>query len=84
MDGRLEEMLSSRTRNAGLAKVAYRQCMKILLVILLVAFLALGIVGILVKALLWLALVGLILFVLTCLYWWFHSKRSQSSDVATQ
>ncbi|WP_062210917.1 hypothetical protein [Demequina oxidasica] len=56
--------------------------MKYFLIVLLIVFLALGIVGFLVKALLWLAFLGFILFALTAVYWWFRVKQSQSSGAA--
>ncbi len=50
--------------------------MKITLSILLVLFLALALVGFLVKALLWLAGVGIVLFALTVVYWVVKAKMS--------
>lgn len=54
--------------------------MKTLLIALLIVFLAVAVVGFVVKALLWLAVVGLILFVLTAIYWWVRAKQSHSAD----
>jgi O-antigen/teichoic acid export membrane protein len=57
--------------------------MKIFLIILLIAALALGIIGFLIEALLWLAAIGLVLFLVTGAYWWFKFRSSRGSDVET-
>ncbi|WP_084104681.1 hypothetical protein [Demequina sp. NBRC 110056] len=57
--------------------------MKILLIVVLIAAVALGIVGFLIEALLWLAALGLVLFLVTAAYWWFKFRSSRSKDVAT-
>lgn len=54
---------------------------KIFLIVLLVAAIALGILGALIEALLWLAFLGLILFAVTVAYWWFRFRRSRSRDI---
>lgn len=53
--------------------------MKNLLIFLLIAWLVLSVIGFVVEALLWLAFIGLILFVLTAIYWWVRAKRSKGS-----
>lgn len=51
--------------------------MKTLLIVLLVAWLVIAVVGFVVEALLWLAVIGLVLFVLTTLYWWFKARSAR-------
>ncbi len=58
--------------------------MRILLIVLAVVFLAFAIVGFLVKALLWLAVLGLILFAATVAYWVIRAKLSHRDDEPAQ
>lgn len=53
--------------------------MKTLIIVLLIAFAAIAVIGFVVEALLWLALIGLILFAVTSIYWWLRAKKSRSS-----
>lgn len=55
--------------------------MKIFLIVLLIAAIALGLIGFLIEALLWLAAIGLVLFLVTAAYWWFKFRSSRSKDV---
>ena len=57
--------------------------MKIFLIILLIAAIALGVLGFIIEALFWLAVVGLVLFLVTAAYWWFKFRSSRSKDVDT-
>lgn len=52
--------------------------MKILLIVLLIAAVALGVIGFLIEALLWLAALGLVLFLVTAAYWWLKVRSSRS------
>lgn len=56
--------------------------MKTLLIILLVAWLVIAVVGFVVEALLWLAVIGLVLFALTVLYWVFKARSSRRKRAA--
>ncbi|WP_062071126.1 hypothetical protein [Demequina sediminicola] len=57
--------------------------MKIFLIVLLVAAVLLGLLGFLIKALLWLAFIGIVLFAVTVAYWWFRFRSSRSAEVST-
>lgn len=57
--------------------------MKVFLIVLLIAAIALGLIGFIIEALFWLAVIGLALFLLTVLYWWFKFRSSRSKDVDT-
>ena len=63
--------------------MTYGRTMKILLIVLLVAAVAFGIIGFLIEALLWLAALGLVLFLVTAAYWWFKFRSSRSKDAGT-
>lgn len=52
--------------------------MKRLIVVLLVAWLVLSLLGALIEGLLWLLVVGLVLFAATAVYGWFTGRRGQS------
>ncbi len=58
--------------------------MKYFLGFLLVLFLALALVGFFVKALLWLAGVGIVLFALTVTYWVVRGKMHQRDSEAAK
>lgn len=47
-----------------------------LLVILLLIWLALGVVGFVIKGLVWLGIIGLVLFVITAIVGWVRRKTS--------
>lgn len=49
--------------------------MKKLIVVLLVAWLVLSLLGALIEGLLWLLVVGLVLFAVTAVYGWFTGRR---------
>jgi len=63
--------------------VKYGISMKTLIVVLLVVWAAIAVIGFVVKALLWLALIGVVLFVGTIAFWKIRSKMSQGADAAT-
>lgn len=52
--------------------------MKAFLIVLLIVAVAIGIVGLLIEALLWLAAIGIVLFLLTSAYWWFRFRSSRA------
>jgi len=58
--------------------------MKTLLIVLLIVGAAIAVLGLLVKALLWLAAVGLVLIAGTVAFWWARGRlgRSRSERVA--
>ncbi|GMA35299.1 hypothetical protein [Demequina litorisediminis] len=59
--------------------------MKILLIVLLVAAIALGILGFLIKAALWLAFIGIVLFVGTIAFWVLRSKwNSRGQEIESR
>ena len=64
--------------------VQYVRGMKNFVIVLLVALVALAIIGFLVKALLWLAVVAIVLFVGTIVFWRVRSRvRNHSGGAAT-
>ena len=69
--------------SANDARIAYRQAMKIFLIVLLIAAIALGLIGFIIETLFWLAVIGIVLFLLTAAYWWFKLRSSGSKDVGT-
>lgn len=50
--------------------------MKALLIFLLIAWLVIAVIGFVLEAVVWLAVIGIVLFVLTVLYWIFKAKSA--------
>ena len=50
--------------------------MKALLIFLLIAWLVIAVIGFVLEAVAWLAVIGIVLFVLTVLYWIFKAKSA--------
>ena len=61
-----------------LRQFAYREGMRTLLVILLVAWLAVAVVGFVIKGLLWLAIIGIVLFLITGIVGMVRSRASKN------
>lgn len=53
--------------------------MKTLIIVLLLIWAAVAIIGFFLEAVLWLGLIGLILFAATAIYWWLRAKKSRGS-----
>ncbi len=53
--------------------------MKNLLIFLLVLWLVVAVIGFVIETLVWLAVIGLVLFALTTIYWFVRGKKSRGS-----
>lgn len=56
--------------------------MRGLLIFLLIVWLVIAVIGFVLDVVKWLAIVGLVLFVLTLLYWVFKARRSRNKRTA--